>query len=644
MRVHDCTRAPARGQGKRDFVGESSNEQVNDRAIVIQRAGELSEFVQVLEDLAVPVELRSAASMPTPDEVAGAAVVVVSGTRLLDGGTPNLSLWPRTLAVVDDASKTLVAHLNRVGAALVIRRPIHPRTLRLVLLHEIYRGPERRRRKRILIGHPIRVGTGLFKQRATLLELSDTGARIELPKAPKIGGKLSILVGKDLTLGKPLKLQAKVVRCIRASGEKGRQESEIGVALVDPRKHHKAVAAILDRFASGPASWSGKVESSDVDGDTATGNTSITAATAESPIANIDAGESERRLPPSKSAELPPMRSAASVVEEAEDDAESDELISAPEVAEDAIDEGACESDDLMIGEDEIGAAEVASDDAQLDANADANAGAKADAKADASCDDEEIDAVDFEIGEHATATLSFEDAEDATEELTLDDAEDATDQLPHEADAGDEATSDVEIEVNADTQTGIEFEIEMDAPSEAPATDDDDRRRDPRIPYDRRVVALGEEAARVLVGRDLSHGGMRIAATETVDVGDTLRVALHCGTELEPLVVLATALRDDGEAGIVLTFPELSDGQRDHLEKIIASSSPIQAGSDDDLNAQSGSVVMGEMLETVSKSSDDEVDGDAEARDPNGESGPVESEDEIEAHLDSIFDTDETV
>ena len=78
--MRDRARAPARGQGKRDFVGESSNEEVNDSTIVIQRAWELSELVQVLENLAVSIELRSAESMPTPDEVAGAAVVIVSGS------------------------------------------------------------------------------------------------------------------------------------------------------------------------------------------------------------------------------------------------------------------------------------------------------------------------------------------------------------------------------------------------------------------------------------------------------------------------------------------------------------------------------------------------------------------------------------
>ena len=75
-----------------------------------------------------------------------------------------------------------------------------------------------------------------------------------------------------------------------------------------------------------------------------------------------------------------------------------------------------------------------------------------------------------------------------------------------------------------------------------APEADGSERRRETRIPYERRVVALGEEAARVLVGRDLSQGGMRLAAKDAVDLGDVLRLALHCGTELEPVVVMAKA------------------------------------------------------------------------------------------------------
>lgn len=549
-------------------MSQSSKEKVKLRAVVIQRAGELSEIVQMLERLAVPVDIQDGASMPQPDEVSGAAVVIVTGSRLLDGATPNLTLWPRTVAVVDQASKTLVAHLNRVGAALVIRRPIHPRTLRLLLLHEIYRGPERRKRRRTLIGHPIRVGAGLFKQRATLLELSDSGARVDLPKAPKVGDKLSLLLGKELTHAKPLKLQAKVVRCARAAGEHGRGASEIGVAFVDPRRSGKAIASILDRFASGPASWNGKVDakpaasSKDASAQTEAATQSTAAATATDSAATkttvttavpteTDPEESARRLPPSHSTSLPPLRSAAGETERA-----------------------------------------GSSGGTPVEVDADSGPGPEAASRP--------------ERAESPEAAIDPPTPSDCVVESPSSPARDEA-----EAESGESSA----VEPLDDDAT------ESDA-------SDDERRRDPRIPYDRRVVALGEEAARVLVGRDLSQGGMRIAANDTVDVGDTLRVALHCGTHFEPLIVLATARRDDGCAGIVLEFKDLSDGQREHLEKIIASSSPIQAADDEDFNARTGSVVMGEMLERVSRA----------------EPTNVETESDIDAHLDSIFDTDEPV
>jgi len=502
-------------------VTESSQEQVNNRAALIQRGDELSEFAELLNELAVPIDLLGGA-LPTADDLADTSIVVVPGSRLIETGTPNLAFWPRTIAVIDDSSKTLVAHLNRLGVAMVIRRPLHPRTLRLLLLHELYRGPERRNRKRTLIGHPIRVGSGLFPQRATLLDLSPTGARIEVPNAPETGSTLRILFGKDLTLGKPLKLKARVKRCIRAPGEQGRDGSEIGVALLDRKRNAKAVQAILDRFATGPAAWNGKLA------PPVTRRPATVQPSDEQPQAeetNLPAPE--RKLPPSFSSGPPAP-------------------VTLPPVA----------------------PVDVAPAPAPVA---------------------EPVHEVEFD-----------DEIESTLEEPTID-----------EVPASDLA-------------------CESDAP--AITDDSDDRRSDPRIPYNQRVVALGEEAARILVGRELSQGGMRIAANESVEIGDVLRVALHCGTESEPLVVIARALRTDGSDGsdeneeMILTFENLSDGQHERLEKIIASSNPIHTSNEDPGN-HDDAIVFGEMLEMVERAS-----------------AATESEFDIDAHLDSIFDTNESV
>ena len=107
-------------------------------------------------------------------------------------------------------------------------------------------------------------------------------------------------------------------------------------------------------------------------------------------------------------------------------------------------------------------------------------------------------------------------------------------------------ATAPVALDTPSDVTSLPEADLDETDPiasdDAAPEADGSERRRETRIPYERRIVALGEKAARVLVGRDLSQGGMRIAANDAVDLGDVLRVALHCGTELEPVVVMAKA------------------------------------------------------------------------------------------------------
>jgi hypothetical protein len=116
----------------------------------------------------------------------------------------------------------------------------------------------------------------------------------------------------------------------------------------------------------------------------------------------------------------------------------------------------------------------------------------------------------------------------------------------------------------------------------------------------------------------------MRIAATPSIAVGDVLRVALHSGTQTEPIIVLANALRDDGDDGLVLSFNDLSETQREQLEKIITSGLPVHANGDDleDPAAIGEAIVVAEMLEIVSRGSGAET----------------------EILLDSIVDTSESV
>jgi len=95
------------------------------------------------------------------------------------------------------------------------------------------------------------------------------------------------------------------------------------------------------------------------------------------------------------------------------------------------------------------------------------------------------------------------------------------------------------------------------------------ERRNEPRRAFDRHVVALLSEAARVLIGRDLSIGGMRVAPNETLRVGAEIRLALYAREGEVPLVVRARVVRNDPEHGAALRFEELGVAVQEQLRKV---------------------------------------------------------------------------
>jgi hypothetical protein len=100
------------------------------------------------------------------------------------------------------------------------------------------------------------------------------------------------------------------------------------------------------------------------------------------------------------------------------------------------------------------------------------------------------------------------------------------------------------------------------DAPSE--------RRIQDRHTITRRIIALGDEAARVLIGRDLSVGGMRIDQTPGLAMGDRLKVAVHVRPDGQPLVVSAEIVRDDGPDGMALRFVDLNPAAHAYLDEMV--------------------------------------------------------------------------
>jgi hypothetical protein len=95
---------------------------------------------------------------------------------------------------------------------------------------------------------------------------------------------------------------------------------------------------------------------------------------------------------------------------------------------------------------------------------------------------------------------------------------------------------------------------------------------------YGRRVIAEAAAAMhRMLLGRDVGIGGMRVDAHPDLEVGSRLRLALFDAAREEPLVVDALVARDDGENGIALHFLDVTPNLAARLEALVAGLPPVE-------------------------------------------------------------------
>jgi hypothetical protein len=100
-------------------------------------------------------------------------------------------------------------------------------------------------------------------------------------------------------------------------------------------------------------------------------------------------------------------------------------------------------------------------------------------------------------------------------------------------------------------------------------------RRQMPRGSFAGRVLARLEDASsakqHVLMGRDLSAGGMRVDPCEGIEIGDQVELAIYGPGEPHPFLVRAQVERSDGDHGTGLRFTDVSSDMEKELEKLVA-------------------------------------------------------------------------
>lgn len=123
------------------------------------------------------------------------------------------------------------------------------------------------------------------------------------------------------------------------------------------------------------------------------------------------------------------------------------------------------------------------------------------------------------------------------------------------------------------------------------------DRRRQARGAYSQTIPAFGERALRVLVGRDLSVGGMRVLPQPELWVGDRLQLAVYGAIGESPMLIWGRVDRSDGDHGVVILFEPLDPATQRRLEKLVASLPAVESLHDTEVEAMG--TVLSEILLT---------------------------------------------
>jgi hypothetical protein len=153
---------------------------------------------------------------------------------------------------VDTSSHTLEGRLRELGFDFLVRRPVHPLALRLLLQRAPDQGDQRRVAERVPIGRKVSYRTGVWRRPALLVELSLRGGRLLVLKASQPDTPITITLPKEFGAGAPLSLSGWVLRC-----ELGDASDQLGFSLgvgfgVLSPEDEQSLSLILDAWSQGP--------------------------------------------------------------------------------------------------------------------------------------------------------------------------------------------------------------------------------------------------------------------------------------------------------------------------------------------------------------------------------------------------------
>jgi len=221
--------------------------------------GELESVRLLLEDLGADyrrVHSRDfAGGGASPTQLLIATARLAHALRIERGLTPapDRAAW---FVFVSGDSKTQRNLLQKAGFDFMIREPVHPAALRVLLQRALFRGSDTRRAPRVACGHEVRYRTGFWPRKAMLVDLSPRGCRLLTAHPLAEKSAVTIEIPRELAGGKRLRLKGHAVRVSPADREGGvRAELSVGVRFAElDSTQAKQLRAVLAERVIGPAS------------------------------------------------------------------------------------------------------------------------------------------------------------------------------------------------------------------------------------------------------------------------------------------------------------------------------------------------------------------------------------------------------
>ena len=219
--------------------------------------GELDDIQQILQEQGIGYgRVRGGAIVddtPAPSKLLVATPRRIDAVHLPEPGSPEADGLTRIVVVSED-STTLRARLREVGFDYLVRRPVHPEALRLLVLHCVYSGEERRREPRVPVGLEVSFRTGLLPRRATLADLSTRGARILSRWPLEPGRRITITIPQSTGIPEAITLKGRVIRMSLDEhlGPEGPYWAAIAFNEIKADTRHE-LEWILEERARGPA-------------------------------------------------------------------------------------------------------------------------------------------------------------------------------------------------------------------------------------------------------------------------------------------------------------------------------------------------------------------------------------------------------